>query len=207
MKKPATKQTDLGGSISLEDIKKLIRESIKEQLNRLQITKLIKEELKRLQRSGGNNEDDSNDADDPMDVDITRVQEARDLATIEGKIDGKPVSVVLDSASNRDIMPKFVFEMLGLESNTDTTYHVRGMTGENTFTESAKASVSLAPGCVIETTFIINDKYRIPEVILGRSTLKRYNYDLFESRDHAIFSCNGKEFFIPIVPDKNRQKN
>ena len=64
----------------------------------------------------------------------------------------------------------------------------------------------LAPGCAIKTDFAIIIDYPIREIILGRPTLKhRYNYDLFESREHVAITCNGKNFFIPIVPDINRQ--
>ena len=52
---------------------------------------------------------------------------------------------------------------------------------------------------------IIIDDYPIREIILGRSTLRRYNYDLHESRKYMVITCNEKNFFIPIVPDKNRQ--
>lgn len=149
-------------------------------------------------------EDKENEVDDPMDIDLTRVEEIRDLATVEGMINNQPVSVVLDSASNKDLMPRSIADKLGLKGNKDVSYNIRGVTGMDKFSESVETIVSLAPECDIKTNFIIADKYQVPEIILGRSTLKRYNYDLFESKDHASITCNGKNFFIPIVPDKNR---
>lgn len=141
-----------------------------------------------------------------MDIDLTRVEGIRDLATVEGKINGCSVSVVLDSASNKDLMPRIIADELGLKGNTDVSYIIRGVAGEKKYSESVEATISLAPECDITSNFIIAEDYSVPEIILGRSTLKSYNYDLFESKDHASITCNGKSFFIPIVPDKNRQK-
>jgi hypothetical protein len=174
------------------------------------VLKLIKEEFDRLKIVKKADcqcpEDENNSDDDAMDIDLTRGEEIKDLATIDGKINDRPISVVLDSASNKNLMPKIIADELGLKGNTDVTYSIRGTTGVTKMYESVEATVSLAPDCGIKTTFIVADDYCIPEIILGRATLKQYNYDLFESRDHVVISCNGKEFFIPIVPDKNRQK-
>src|SRR5581483_5095305 len=163
--------------------------------------------------------DFQDDDDNLMDIDLTRVKENReissfevfhgnkDLATVKGKINGHEVSVVLDSASNKDLMPSIIADKFGLHRNSEArVINIRGVTGKDKFSESTVATVFLTPECKIETTFVIADDYPVPEIILGRPTLKRYNYDLFESKDHASISYNGKNFFIPIVPDKNRQR-
>ena len=189
--------------MSLENIRKIILEIVQGELNRLKITKKGKctcPEDKDADKY------ESEDLDDPMDIDLTRVEEIRDLATVEGKINNYTVSVVLDSASNKDLMPRVIADELGLKGNTNVSYIIRGSTGVKKYSESAEATVSLAPECDIKANFIIAEDYSVPEIILGRSTLKLYNYDLFESKDHASITCNGKNFFIPIVPDKNRRK-
>jgi len=196
-----TKKPVAMNPLSLEDIRKLILELIQEQFDKY-IAK--KDKCKRPISP-----DPDNDDDNFMDIDLTRSKEisedSRDLATIEGKINGHLVSVVLDSASNKDLMPRVIANKFGLKTNTDTSYLIRSTTGNKKFSESVEATVTLTPGCSIKTTFIVSDDYPVPEIILGRTTLRRYNYDLFESREHAIISCDGKDFFIPIVPDKNRQ--
>ena len=189
---------DIGENLSLEDIRKIILEIVQGEINRLKEGKCI--------CSGKEEAGENDDSYDPMDIDLTRVEEIRDLATIEGKINGHSISVVLDSASNKDLMPKIIADELGLEANTTASYIIRGATGEKKYSGTVDAIISLAPDCDIETNFIIADDYTVPEIILGRSTLKKYNYDLFESKDHASITCDGKNFFIPIVPDKNRQK-
>jgi hypothetical protein len=197
--------------LSLDDIRKLILELIQERFDQY-ITK--KDKCKCPNSPTGPTSSASNnfqdDDDNLMDIDLTRVEENReskDLATIKGKINGHEVSVVLDSASNKDLMPRSIADKFGLQRNSEArVINIRGVTGKDKFSESTIATVFLTPECKIETTFVIADDYPIPEIILGRPTLKRYNYDLFESKDHASISYNGKNFFIPIVPDKNRQR-
>lgn len=142
-----------------------------------------------------------------MDIDLTSTEESiKDLATVKGMINDHEVSVILDSASNKNLMPGIIADKLGLQRNTNVSYNIRGVTGRDKFTESTNATVFLTPECKIKTTFVIVDDYPVPEVILGRSTLKKYNYDLFESKEHASITYDSKNFFIPIVPDINRQK-
>ena len=200
--------------LSLDDIRKLILELIQERFDQY-ITKKDKCKcptgptgLTGPTSSASN--DFQDDDDNLMDIDLTRVeenQESKDLATVKGKINGHEVSVVLDSASNKDLMPRSIADKFGLHRNSEArVINIRGVTGKDKFSESTVATVFLTPECKIETTFVIADDYPVPEIILGRPTLKRYNYDLFESKDHASISYNGKNFFIPIVPDKNRQR-
>ena len=106
---------------------------------------------------------------------------------------------------NKDIMPKIVADKLGQKIDTSITHSIKGAFGENRSLKITNASITLASGFVIETEPIVIDDYPIREIILGRSTLRRYNYDLHESRRHMAITCNEKNFFIPIVPDKNRQ--
>lgn len=195
------KPIDLDENISLKNIRQIILEIVQGELNRLKIMKNGKCTCPQHKR-----EDVVEDLDDPMDIDLTRGEEVRDLATVEGKINGHSVSVVLDSASNKNLMPRIIADEIGLKGNTDISYIVRGATGEKKYSESGEATISLAPECDIKTNFIIAEDYTVPEIILGRATLKQYNYDLFESKDHASITYNGKNFFIPIVPDKNRQE-
>ena len=94
---------------------------------------------------------------------------------------------------------------LGQKIDTSTTHSIRGASGENRSLGITSASITLASGCVIETEPIVIDDYPIREIILGRPTLRRYNYDLHESRGYMAITYNEKNFFIPIVLDKNRQ--
>ena len=51
--------------------------------------------------------------------------------------------VVIDSASNKDIMPKLIADELGLEINTSITHNIRGASGKNKSLGIVSDSVSL----------------------------------------------------------------
>ena len=209
IKKPAVKQiiqpklsddeksTEFQNLMELIDIKGIIQELVQKELARLGFIN-----MRATETFIGPN---ISETDDPMDIDIARIENEKGLATIEGRIGDVVVSIVIDSASNKDIMPKIVADELGLKIDTSVAHSIRGVSGENRSLGTTNASIKLASGCVIEIEPIVIDDYPIREIILGRSTLRRYNYDLHESRKHMVITCNEKNFFIPIVPDKNRQ--
>src|SRR2546429_7070101 len=209
MKKPVIKQTpalsedektsELQNLIELIDIKGIVQELVRNELVRLGFTNtpslLAKPSI----------EATISEIDDPMDIDLARIENEKDLATVEGKIGNLLLSVVIDSGSNKDIMPKFIADELGLKINTNVIHNIRGVSGKNKSLGIASATIVLDPRCVIKTDFVVIDDYPIREILLGRTTLRQYNYDLFESREHVAITCNEKNFFIPIVPDINRQ--
>jgi hypothetical protein len=193
-----SKLQEIQNLMELIDIRKIVHDLVHEELQKLGLP---------AQKNVLSAEPDEGYIDDPMDVDLTWIENAKDLATVEGKIGKLSLSIIVDSASNKDLMPKFIADELGLKIDTSTIHNIRGFSGRNKSLGVASASIILAPGCVLKTDFIIIDNYPVRELILGRNTLKyRYNYDLHESRDHMAITCNGKHFFIPIIPDRNRQK-
>jgi hypothetical protein len=194
---PEDGTSELQNLMELIDIKGIVQELVRKELVRLGFTNTPS--LPSIEAT-------ISEIDDPMDIDLVRIKNGKELATVEGKIGNVSFSVGIDSMSNKDIMPKFIADELGLKINTNITHNIRGVSGKNKSLGIASATVVLAPGCIIKTDFAIIDDYHIREIILGRPTLKhRYNYDLFESREHVAITCNGKNFFIPIVPDINRQ--
>jgi hypothetical protein len=191
------KSTELQNLMELIDIKGIVQELVQKELARLGFINMRAPETFI--------DPNISETDDPMDIDIARIENEKDLATVEGKIGDVVVSIVVDSASNKDIIPKLVADELGLKIDTSVIHSIRGSSGENKSLGTTSASITLASGCVIETEPIVIDDYPIREIILGRPTLRRYNYDLHESRGYMAITCNEKNFFIPIVLDKNRQ--
>ena len=124
------------------------------------------------------------------------------MATVEGKIGNLLLSVVIDSGSNKDIIPKFIADELGLEIDTSVIHSIRGIFGKSRSLETVSTSITLAPECIIKTNPIIIDGNPIREIILSRATLNQYNYNLREFRKHMAITCNKKNFSIPIVLDK-----
>jgi hypothetical protein len=188
------------------DIERIVRDIIQQELQRLGITNSSGLSQQKNNVSFTLPEDEEDYIDDPMDVDLTRIEDAKDLATIEGRIGDSSISVVVDSASNRDIIPKFIADEFGLVVNTNNTQNIRGVPGITKSYGITSTSIALAPGCTIKINPTVIDGYHVREIILGRTTLRWHNYDLHESRKHMAITCNGKNFFIPIVPDKNRHK-
>jgi len=195
------KTTEINNLLELMDIRKIVRDIIQEEFVRLGITPEI---LAKKAKCNCPAEEEEEYIDDPMDVDLVRMENAKDLATVRGKVGNLSLSVVVDSASNKDIMPKIVADELGLKIDKSVIHNIRGTSGKNKSFGTVSASVTLAPWCIIKTDFIVMEDYPVRELLLSRTTLKRYNYDLHESREHMAITCNGRNFFIPIVPDTNR---
>ena len=106
--------TEIQNLMELIDIKKIVRDLVQEELQRLGIINLPVQKNKVF----FNPNPEEEYIDDPMDVDLTWVENAKDLATVEGKIGDSAISVVVDSTSNKDIMLKFVADELGIEIDT-----------------------------------------------------------------------------------------
>src|SRR5207245_10275839 len=89
---------------------------------------------------------DSNisETDDPMDIDIARIENEKGLATIEGKIGDVVVLIVIDSASNKDIMPKIIADELRQKIDTSVAHSIRDVSGENRLLETTSTSITLA---------------------------------------------------------------
>ena len=60
--------------------------------------------------------------DDPMDIDIARIENEKDLATVEGKIGDVVVSIIVNSGFNKDVMPKFIADELELKIDTSVAH-------------------------------------------------------------------------------------
>lgn len=91
-------------------------------------------------------------------------------------------------------------ELTGLEIDKTNIHNLSGFATEKKSVGMIyNISITLAPGCTIVEDFIIIEGHLHKELILSRTCLKRYNYDLLESRKHLAITCDDKDFFIPIV--------
>jgi len=91
-----------------------------------------------------------------------------------------------------------------MEIDTSKVHKLSGASGiKKTLGVIKNVLIELAPECIIKEDLVVID-YPYQEIGLSRACLKRYNYDIHESRNHIALTCDGKDFFIPIVPDKNR---
>jgi hypothetical protein len=91
-----------------------------------------------------------------------------------------------------------------LDIDESKKYDVAGAGPSRTFGIIKRVSIELAPDCVITEDLAVLSEYKHREIGLSRACLKIYNYGVHESREHIVLTCDGKNVFIPIVPDVNR---
>jgi len=197
--KPPIKTVSKSSSISKEDIENIFRELIRKEFARLGI--FLEEE-----KDQGIAEPAIDD-DDFMDIDLVRLKNAKDLLAMKGKVEGVDIQVLADTNANISWMPKIIADELGIEIDTSRTYNIRGVSGKGKTLGMAKDTlVELQAGCTIKEDMAVIEDYDYREIGLSRPCLRRYNYDVLESREHIPLTCDGKNFFIPIVPDMNRSE-
>jgi Aspartyl protease len=141
--------------------------------------------------------------DDPMEIDLVRNNESKSLAVINGQIQNKSFSIVCDSGSNVSVMPIECANEIGLEIDTKKIHNLSGFaTDKKSIGVVYNVSITLAPECTIIEDFVIIEGHPNRELILSRTCLKRYNYDLLESREHLAITCDSKHYFIPMTLKK-----
>ena len=205
-KPPIVKKTTSPSNqaLSKEDIVKLIGELLRKEFARLGV--YLEEDIPPIENRNEDISELRTDDDDAMDIDLVRLENAKDLLAMEGKVEGIDVQILADTNANISWLPKFLADELGLDIDTSRTNRINGVSGDGRTLGTAKdVLIELQTGCIIkEDLAIVNYPYR--EMGLSRPCLRRYNYDVLESREHIPLTCNGKNFFIPIVPDKIRNK-
>ncbi|GET63065.1 hypothetical protein GLOIN_2v1790588 [Rhizophagus irregularis DAOM 181602=DAOM 197198] len=143
--------------------------------------------------------------DDPMDIDIARLENTKDLLALDGKVNEIAIQCLADTCANASFIQREAAEELGLDIDKSITHNISGAPGSGrTFGMVKGVSIKLTPDCVITENLAVLSDYKHREIGLSRTCLKRYNYDVHESREHIALTCNEKNVFIPIVSDVNR---
>lgn len=179
-----------------EEFRKLLREILQEELESTR---------KVIEISENQEEPEAHRVDDPMDIDVARLENAKDLLALEGKVNGISVQCLADTCANASFIQKGVAKELGLNIDENVKHDISGAPGSGkTFGIVKNVSIELMPDCIIKEDLVVLGEYKYREIGLSRACLKRYNYDVHESREHLALTCNGKNVFIPIVSDVNR---
>ncbi|GET56457.1 hypothetical protein GLOIN_2v1790588 [Rhizophagus irregularis DAOM 181602=DAOM 197198] len=181
------------------DFRKLLREILREELKSTRKSTEIPEDLVEEKQ-----EEDIRE-DDPMDIDIARLENTKDLLALDGEVNGIAIQCLADTCANASFIQREAAEELGLDIDKSITHNISGAPGSGrTFSMVKGVSIKLTPDCVITENLAVLSDYKHREIGLSRTCLKRYNYDVHESREHVALTCNGKNIFIPIVSDVNR---
>ena len=100
-------------------------------------------------------------------------------------------------------MPEEIYKELKLVLDTSKISYLSGASTDTKSLGTVRnVKIALAPGCVITENFAVIANYPYRELILNRNRLRDYNYDLLESRKHMAITCDGVDFFIPIIHKK-----
>src|SRR2546429_9839232 len=116
MKKPVINQTftlsedektsELQNLMELIDIKGIVQELVRNELVRLGFTNTPS------LPAGPSIEATISEIDDPMDIDLARIKNEKDLATVEGKIGNLLLSVVIDPGLIKILYPNLLLMSL-----------------------------------------------------------------------------------------------
>lgn len=64
--------------------------------------------------------------DDPMDIDLIRLKNSKDLLALKGIINGKIIQILADSCANASFVPQIVCNDLGMEIDTSKIHKLSG---------------------------------------------------------------------------------
>ncbi|CAB4415418.1 unnamed protein product [Rhizophagus irregularis] len=192
----AVTKIDLLSLLRSADFRKLLREILQEEISSVRkVTEILEDQEQ---------EEDIRE-DDLMDIDIARLENTKDLLALGGEVNGIAIQCLADTCANASFIQRAAAEELGLVIDKSITHNISGAPGtDKTFGMVKEVLIKLTPECVITEDLAVLSDYKHREIGLSQTCLKRYNYDVHESREHVALTCGGKNVFIPIVPDINR---
>ncbi|CAB4419573.1 unnamed protein product [Rhizophagus irregularis] len=198
----AVTKNDLLSLLKSADFRKLLREILQEEISSVRKVVEIPGDL--VDEGQEDRKEDIRE-DDPMDIDITRLENTKDLLALNGEVNGITIQCLADTCANASFIQRGAAEELGLDIDKSITHNISGAPGSGrTYGMVKGVSIQLTPECVITEDLAVLSDYKHREIGLSRTCLKRYNYDVHESREHVALTCDGKNVFIPIVPDINQ---
>ncbi|PKC00368.1 hypothetical protein RhiirA5_459099 [Rhizophagus irregularis] len=197
----AVTKKDLLSLLRSADFRKLLREILQEEM--MSAKKVT--EIPEVQDLAEEEQEEDIRENDPMDIDIARLENTKDLLALDGEVNGIAIQCLADTCANASFIQREAAEELGLNIDKSITHNISGAPGTGrTFGMIKEVSIKLTPKCIITEDLAVISNYKYREIGLSQMCLKRYNYDVHESCEHVALTCDGKNVFIPIVPDANR---
>ncbi|GET56651.1 hypothetical protein GLOIN_2v1790588 [Rhizophagus irregularis DAOM 181602=DAOM 197198] len=124
------------------DFRKLLREILREELKSARKSTEIPEDLVEEKQ-----EEDIRE-DDPMDIDIARLENTKDLLALDGKVNGIAIQCLADTCANASFIQREAAEELGLDIDKSITHNISGAPGSGrTFGMVKGVSIKLTPDC------------------------------------------------------------
>ncbi|GBB92508.1 hypothetical protein RclHR1_20170008 [Rhizophagus clarus] len=198
--KPQTNftKTELLNLLKLADIRKIIQEIVYKILENYESAPQEQPEVQE-------------EYSDPvaMDIDVARLENSKDLLAINGNINGIDIQCLADSCANVSFIQEEACHELKLKADKSIKHSITGASGDSETLGIVKnVSIDLSSpqsgSCIIKEDLVVLKGYKHREIGLSRACLRRYNYDIHESRKHIALTCNNKDYFVPIIPNANR---
>ncbi|GBC36653.1 hypothetical protein GLOIN_2v1781358 [Rhizophagus irregularis DAOM 181602=DAOM 197198] len=156
-----------------------------------------KSEIPEVQDLAEEEQEENIREDYPMDIDITCLENTKDLLVLDGKVNGIAIQCLADTCANASFIQKEAAEELGLDIDKSITYNISGTPGTGRIFGMVKGvSIKLTPDYAITEDLAVLDGYKHREIGLSRTCLKRYNYNVHESCKHIALTCDEKNFLF-----------
>ncbi|CAB4431093.1 unnamed protein product [Rhizophagus irregularis] len=143
----AVTKNDLLNLLRSADFRNLLREILQEEISSVKKVTEISEDQEQEDRKEDIREDD------PMDIDITRLENTKDLLALGGKVNGITIQCLADTCANASFIQRETAEELGLVIDKSITHNISGAPGSGGFricvVRSAKKKVGSGKGLSI----------------------------------------------------------
>ncbi|GET60447.1 hypothetical protein GLOIN_2v1790588 [Rhizophagus irregularis DAOM 181602=DAOM 197198] len=124
------------------DFRKLLREILREELKSARKSTEIPEDLVEEKQ-----EEDIRE-DDPMDIDIARLENTKDLLALDGKVNGIAIQCLADTCANASFIQREAAEELVLDIDKSITHNISGAPGSD-------RTFGMVKGVSIKLTLIV----------------------------------------------------
>ncbi|PKY59175.1 hypothetical protein RhiirA4_514573, partial [Rhizophagus irregularis] len=155
----AVTKIDLLSLLRSADFRKLLREILQEEL---------KFASKNMEISEDQGQEEDIREDDPMDIDITRLENTKDLLALGGEVNGISIQCLADTCANASFIQRTAAEELGLVIDKSITHNISSAPGSGrTYGMVKGVSIKLTPDCVITEDLAVLDGYKYREIGLS----------------------------------------
>ncbi|PKB97922.1 hypothetical protein RhiirA5_432278 [Rhizophagus irregularis] len=104
------------------DFRKLLCEILQEELK--SASKIM--EIPEVQDLAEEEQEEDIRKDDPMDIDIARLKNTKDLLALDGKVNGIAIQCLADTCANASFIQREAAEELGLDIDKSITHNISG---------------------------------------------------------------------------------
>ncbi|CAB4442481.1 unnamed protein product [Rhizophagus irregularis] len=165
----AVTKNDLLNLLRSADFRILLREILQEEISSVRKVTEIPGDLAD-HRKDQEQEDRKEDIkeDDPMDIDITRLENTKDLLALGGEVNGIMIQCLADTCANASFIQRETAEELGLDIDKSITHNISGAPGSGrTYGMVKGVSIQLTPECVITEDLAVLSDYKHREIGLS----------------------------------------